>query len=238
MAPKDGAADSSYNGPLPPAALRMGGAHFRKDAAFVAAAVKDVRRLQRLAGLTEHSRLLDWGCGAGRLAVGVRAAGLGQVGDYHGVDVQADLIEWASTHLSDSRTHFTHVDLANARYNPSGAPERAIPEESDRIDVFYAYSVFSHLLAEESSDYLKEVARLLDPDGRALITCFVEEGVPDCEENPAGYGPLTWSGPVHCVRFERATFEAMVATAGLAVDRFVYGRETDGQSLYVLRRRT
>jgi hypothetical protein len=28
-----------------------------------------------------------------------------------------------------------------------------------------------------------------------------------------------------------------VNAAGLAVDRFEYGRETDGQSLYILRRR-
>jgi hypothetical protein len=31
--------------------------------------------------------------------------------------------------------------------------------------------------------------------------------------------------------------EDHVNAAGLAVDRFEYGRETDGQSLYVLRRR-
>jgi len=41
---------------------------------------------------------------------------------------------------------------------------------------------------------------------------------------------------LHCTRFDRRHFEEHVAAAGMAVDRFVYGRETDGQSLYVLRR--
>ena len=50
----------------------MGGKHFKNDDAFIRTAVRDVKRLERLAGLTTDSRLLDWGCGAGRLAVGVR----------------------------------------------------------------------------------------------------------------------------------------------------------------------
>ena len=69
------------------------------------------------------------------------------------------------------------------------------------------------------------------------MTCFVEEGVPAWEENPAQYGPLEWKGRLHCTRFARRHFEDHVDAAGLAVDRFEYGRETDGQSLYVLRKR-
>ena len=39
------------------------------------------------------------------------------------------------------------------------------------------------------------------------------------------------------VTFSRQYFESLINAGGLAVDRFEYGRETDGQSLYVLRRR-
>ena len=59
--------------------------------------------------------------------------------------------------------------------------------------------------------------------------------MPEEEENPAGYGPIRWSGPLHCVRYERGFFEAMVRDAGLEVDRFEHGQETDGQSLLILR---
>jgi hypothetical protein len=48
---------------------------------------------------------------------------------------------------------------------------------------------------------------------------------------------LDWKGRLHCTRFARWHFEDHVNAARLAVDRFEYGQETDGQSLYVLRKR-
>lgn len=221
---------------LPPGRYRMGGDHFKDDRAFVATAVNDVRRLEEYAGLTADSRLLDWGCGAGRLAVGVRER-FGRIADYHGVDVQQELIAWASAHLGGAGFRFTCVDVSNERYNPDGTPERTLATEPGSVDVFYAYSVFSHMSDEDTGAYLALIGAALAPGGRAFVTCFVEEDVPDWEENPAGYGPLEWKGRLHCTRFSRGHFEALVAAGGLAVDRFEYGRETDGQSLYLLRRR-
>ena len=223
--------------PLPPGKYRMGGKHFKNDDAFIRTAVRDVKRLERLAGLTENSRLLDWGCGAGRLAIGVREHyKSGRITDYHGVDVQPDLISWARDNLTAPGYRFTCVDVANERYNPAGLPERTIAADPGSVDVFYAYSVFSHMNDDDTPAYLKLIGEALSPTGKAFVTCFVEEGVPAWEENPEGYGPLEWKGRLHCTRFARSHFESHVAAAGMAVDRFVYGRETDGQSLYVLRR--
>lgn len=219
--------------PLPPPRLRMGGKHFKKDAAFVAAAVRDVRKLQRRAGLTADSRVLDWGCGAGRLAVGIKHH-LGHVTDYHGVDVQPDLIAWAQPNLTDDHTRFTLVDAHNARYNPDGRASYDIPADAGSVDVFHAYSVFSHMLTDDVAGYAATIARILAPGGRAWLTAFVEEDVPDCVENPDDYGPLEWQGALHCVRFNRQFFEATLASAGLVVEEYVHGRETDGQSAYVL----
>ena len=219
---------------LPPGKYRMGGEHFKDDAAFIRTAVRDVKRLERTCGLTTQSRLLDWGCGAGRLAVGVRER-LGRVAEYHGVDIQPELVEWAQANLAGPGYRFSLLDVTNERYNPDGSPERTIGAEPSSVDVLYAYSVFSHMNDEDTPAYLRLIREALVPTGRAFVTCFVEEGVPGWEENPAGYGPLEWKGRLHCTRFSREHFEAHVAAAGLAVDRFVYGRETDGQSLYVLR---
>jgi len=221
---------------LPPGKYRMGGAHFKDDQAFIDTAVRDVRRLERMCGLTTDSALLDWGCGAGRLAVGVREH-LGRIRDYHGVDVQPELIEWAEGNLAGPGYRFTCVDVGNERYNPDGSPERVIPADAGSVDVLYAYSVFSHMTDEDTAAYLGLIAAALTSNGRAMVTCFVEEGVPDWEENPTGYGPLDWKGRLHCTRFDRRHFEDHVRAAHLAVDRFIYGRETDGQSLYVLRPR-
>jgi cyclopropane fatty-acyl-phospholipid synthase-like methyltransferase len=220
---------------LPPKKFRMGGRHFKNDQAFVRTAVRDVQRLERQAGLTSESRVLDWGCGAGRLAIGIREH-LGRVQDYHGVDVQPELVEWAQEHLAAPGFRFTCVDVGNERYNPDGSTQRTLATDPASVDVFYAYSVFSHMNDEDTAAYLHLIANALDSDGRAFVTCFVEENVPDWEENPDGYGPLAWQGALHCTRFRRQHFEQHVADAGLAVDRFEYGKETDGQSLYVLRR--
>jgi len=214
----------------------MGGKHFKNDKAFIKTAVSDVQRLEKYCGLDSSSSLLDWGCGAGRLAVGVREH-FGQIRDYHGVDIQAELIDWANENLTGPGFRFTHVNVSNERYNPDGSPERTLAAAPGTVDVFYAYSVFSHMNDEDTQAYLKLIEESLSTYGRAFVTCFVEEDVPGWVENPQGYGPLDWKGRLHCTRFARWHFEDHVNAARLAVDRFEYGQETDGQSLYVLRKR-
>jgi hypothetical protein len=150
--------------------------------------------------------------------------------------VQKKLIRWAKNHLADDHTRFTLVDQHNDRYNPEGKTKRRIPAEPGSVDVLYSYSVFSHMLTDDVAGYAQVMARLLAPDGRIWLTAFVEDGVPDCVENPQDYLKLDWRGPLHCVRFDREFFESLMTAAALRVDRFEHGQETDGQSMYVLAR--
>lgn len=227
---------SPSGAPLPPVDFRMGGKHFESDNAFTSSAISEVDRLVALAGLTKTSRLLDWGCGAGRLAVGI-AERFGRIQLYRGVDVQKPLIAWADRHIgSREGFEFVHVDIVNARYNPGGAAVQEIPGGTSSIDVFYAYSVFSHLNGTDCAAYMHELSRVLAAGGQAFITAFVEDGVPNEEENPTGYGPMRWSGALHCVRFERRHFLSFIADAGLDVVSLVQGQETDDQSLFILRK--
>ena len=215
----------------------MGGAHFRQDDTFVASAVAEVGRLEEKIGLTTDSRLLDWGCGAGRLAVGI-VEKLGRIDQYHGVDVQKHLVDWAERHVGGRPGFtFTHVDLANPRYNPGGSLKRSIPGATLDYDGFYAYSVFSHLMGDDTAAYLQEVSRLLKPGGRAFVTAFVEHGVPD-QSRRTRSATARSSGQGRCTACAstRRFFEGMVASAGLEVDRLEHGQENDGQSLYILRR--
>ena len=119
--------------PLPPGKYRMGGKHFKNDKAFIKTAVRDVRRLVKYCDLSEGSTLLDWGCGAGRLAVGVRED-FGQIRDYHGVDIQPELIEWANENLAGDGFRFTCLDVSNERYNPDGSPDRTLAAEPGTVD--------------------------------------------------------------------------------------------------------
>lgn len=211
----------------------MGGHHFRSDAYFTAAALGEVRQLA-VHGLKRDSRLLDWGCGAGRLAVGVREH-FGRLDLYHGVDVQRHLIDWACRYLAGDGYRFTHVDAANDRYNARGGGTHHIPGYESDYDVLYAYSVFSHMHTADVAAYLTEISRILRRDGFGFFTAFVEKGVERESENPDGYGPMQWNGPLHCIRFNREFFEEMIEQAGMRVEHFEHGTETDGQSLYVTR---
>jgi SAM-dependent methyltransferase len=211
----------------------MGGRHFEEDADFVASGVASVARLEGH-GLEPRHRLLDWGCGAGRLAVGLKER-WGNAGSYIGLDVQRPLISWARRHLGGEGFEFVFVDVENERYNPTGSADGAIPIGDASVDVVHAYSVFSHMRGADAARYLHEISRVVRGDGFAFFTAFVEDDVPHEMENPRDYGPLAWSGRLHCVRFDRTYFDSLIENAGLSVSVFEHGRDTDGQSAYVVR---
>lgn len=216
---------------------RQGGEHFQCDEAFVASAVAEAHRLFDLVpGQPSETSVLDFGCGAGRLAIGLLEAGTVPA-SYVGVDVQKDHVAWCRRQISRSNGHFSFhlLDAQNERYNPSGAAPRSLPFEDDQFTAFYAYSVFSHMRSNDVSKYLAEAHRVLRPGGIALITAFVETGCPAEEENPAGYGPWdTWDGPLHCVRFSVNFIAELITAAEMKWIGYRHGSDTDGQSLIVL----
>lgn len=221
---------------IPPAHLRVCGNEFKEDAFFVKSARGEARRLEEKLGLTAQSSVLDLGCGAGRLAIG-----LGEKFPsikYFGFDVSRPSISWCRRHLASRNPNFTfeHIDLWNPRYNPKGVirlENYKLPVPDASVDIVYMYSVFSHLKSGDISLHLKDFRRLLKPTGRIFLTAFAEEGVPDETENPGQY-QQNWKGPLHCVRFSRTFLESLFSKAGFRVQEFVHGRETDGQSGYVL----
>jgi SAM-dependent methyltransferase len=217
---------------LPPPGLRWGGPRLKNDRAYVNSATGLATNVQRLAGLTPETHLLDIGCGPGRLLIGLDA--VGPVARYVGVDTHQHVVEWAARHLGGPGVEFHFVPVFNERYNPSSArPEEPgfLPFEDSEFDAACLHSVFSHMRVPDIALYLTELARLLRHGGRAYATAFVEDGVPDGTENPSDYGG-PWSGPLHCVRLNRALFERLVADAGLAVDGFE--RRSHRQSRYGL----
>ena len=223
---------------LPPASLRLGGAHFRDDGAFVESGRRDVGKLREAFGLGPTSTILDIGCGVGRLPIGLLAE-FGEISGYVGADVNRSSVAWCARHLEANHrgVRFSHLDAANARYNKRGQPiddSFQLPWDEDDFDVIFLYSVFSHMQDGDVRAYLKEFRRLLRPGGGVFLTAFVEEDVPYMEINPADYGPLRWSGALHCVRYSSPFFDRMVREAGLKTVRFDHGVETDGQSALYL----
>jgi SAM-dependent methyltransferase len=134
--------------------------------------------LHRFAQLGPQDRVLDIGCGIGRIAR-VLASELGPPGGrYDGFDVSATGIAWCRDHYRHTAVafRFAHVDLHHPEYNPSGAGDAErfrFPYDDDSFDLAIATSVFTHLLDGPAEHYLSEAARVLAPGGRLFATWFV-----------------------------------------------------------------
>jgi len=221
---------------LAPKALRFCGEEFQDDAYYVKSARLEAQRLAQHCGLGTASRVLDVGCGTGRLAIGILAE-VGEVAAYHGLDVHRPSIEWCNRHVQNRHPtfRFIHIDLQNQRYNPGGRSDAGVrlPLPDASVDVINLYSVFSHLTYGDVVSYLRELRRVITTTGHMFLTAFIEDGVANFSINPPGYREQ-WSGPLHCVRFERHFFDDMLAERGFRVDRFDHGREANGQSAYYL----
>lgn len=133
--------------------------------------------LVTLAGLRPDHRVLDIGCGAGRMAVPL-ARLLGPQGRYDGIDVVPAAIRWCRRHVAPLHPGFRFhlADLRNARYNPGGGTDAAsyrFPFADSAFDTILLASVLTHLAPEAVARYLDEVARLLAPGGCCLASVFV-----------------------------------------------------------------
>ena len=232
----------SYQGlRLPPPGSRFCTEDWKDDAFYVSSAKAEVERLVSLAQLDEQSKLLDIGCGQGRLAIGLTAK-LPKIDLYCGIDVSRRSIEWCNRNLAafHSNFRFLHLDIQNERYNPYGIPFEPpvqLPLADDSFDVAFLYSVFTHMRSPDVESYLRDICHVLRPGGRAFFTIYVEEGCAPEAENPPGYLEELGasSGALHRVLFERTFFESMIRSAGLQIGGFYYrSEEVTKQSAYLL----
>jgi SAM-dependent methyltransferase len=133
-----------------------------------------------LADLKPQERILDIGCGIGRMAGPLTAFLKG--GRYDGFDIVPSAIQWCSKNITTRFPHFQFqsVNLHNSRYNPAGTLSPAtfrFPFPDAAFDFTFATSVFTHLLPASFNNYLAELARTLKPSGRALVTLFLLDDV-------------------------------------------------------------
>jgi SAM-dependent methyltransferase len=131
----------------------------------------------RFADLRPDERVLDVGCGIGRIAVPLTRY-LSDEGSYEGFDVVARGIAWAQRHITPRYPNFRFqvADVHNQTYNPTGrqsADRYTFPFPDASFDFVFMTSVFTHMLPGEVERYLRETARVLRPGGRCLITWFL-----------------------------------------------------------------
>jgi ubiquinone/menaquinone biosynthesis C-methylase UbiE len=130
-----------------------------------------------LANLQPDDRVLDVGCGIGRMAVPLTDY-LSASGEYWGFDIVEKGIAWCRDRISSrfGNFHFLHSDVYNRHYNPKGkvrARDFRFPFDDDSFDFVFLASVFTHMLPPDMENYLSEVSRVLNPGGACLVTYFL-----------------------------------------------------------------
>ena len=118
-----------------------------------------MREILTGAGLRDSGYLIDVGCGSGRLAHVL------SVERYLGTDVVPELLAHARACCSNPAWRF---ELVN---------DTAIPESAGAADMVCFFSVFTHLLHEDSFRYLREAHRVLKPEGKVVFS-FLEFKIP------------------------------------------------------------
>lgn len=143
---------------------------------FAATGDEFLAHFVELGGLQPGERVLDVGCGIGRMARPL-AGYLSDEGRYEGFDVNREGIGWCRRRYRRKPNFgFRVADLYNTRYNPGGAhtaAEYRFPYEDASFDFVIAISVLTHLLEADCEHYLQEISRVLAPGGRMLATCFL-----------------------------------------------------------------
>lgn len=113
-------------------------------------------------GLRPGDYLIDVGCGSGRLAKPLSAF---LTGRYLGTDIVPELLQHARSLVDRPDWQFELIDGLT------------IPEQDDAADMVCFFSVFTHLLHEQSFAYLREARRVVRPGGR-IVFSYLEYTVP------------------------------------------------------------
>jgi len=234
---------------LPPLRLRFVGVG---DFRTVGEELKDL--LIRF-GLKRSDRVLDIGSGVGRVAIPLTR--YIDAGTYDGFDVVRRGVAWCKRHITQLYPNFRfhHVKVANSEYRGSGASASGFhfPFGDASFDFAFATSLFTHLVLEETRQYLRESARVLAPGGQLFATFFIlnehsRGALPRLDAHyrfPIDRPPLRLldaENPAVGVAIDEAVLVALIREAGFASYDIHYGQwaeRPDGvtfQDLLICRR--
>jgi ubiquinone/menaquinone biosynthesis C-methylase UbiE len=176
------------------------------------------------------ARLLDIGCGCGRVARHLLDS---PVGAYAGFDRHPGMIEWARSNIGgrDDRFQFQLVDVQSGYEeldNNVGtvSPEQFVfPYDDGEFTGALAASVFTHIDLPATSRYLSETARVLAPGGRVAASFFLDE-------TTGSMGRTSWNFVIREDDLRRA-----VEQAALEVLEFASAEPPSRQSWLLLEKR-
>jgi SAM-dependent methyltransferase len=149
----------------------VGGGDFRRSGRRFVGFFREFGKLR------PEERVLDVGCGVGRMAAPLTEY-LSEKGSYEGFDIVREGIKWCQKAITHRFPNFRFrvADLYNKTYNPKGrfkAIDFPFPYPDESFDFVILTSVFTHMLPADTDHYLAEIARVLSPGGRCFATFFL-----------------------------------------------------------------
>jgi SAM-dependent methyltransferase len=164
---QDNPPEIKFKGPIPPRALRKrvhGHTQLYSFERVGAAVCKDILdAVHAHISLDPRSRVLDFGCGCGRVLVYFKdSTGCDMIGS----DIDGEAIAWCRDNLSGFGTFIRN------------GVEPPLPLADSSIDLVYSVSVFTHLPEKMQFQWLRELHRVVKPGGLLLLTTRGIDGVP------------------------------------------------------------
>jgi SAM-dependent methyltransferase len=207
---------------------------------FADGGTRALEQLRKYAGLQRPHRMLDIGCGAGRVAFGV--VGYLGPGGYVGLDVDVVQIRSCLRNgvLQDAGFEFVLAEVANDLYNPEGRPATTyrLPFDDGTFDVVHLISVFTHMRPADVAAYAPEIMRVLKPGGRAMLSIYAKDGLPKIASAMSFAHPYENSAwvehpgtPLKAVAY---AIETMDAWFGQGHEQFHLGSWRDGLASDIL----
>lgn len=225
--------------PSPPEDYIYRVAHMRQAHNFKVAGLKSLgdylEVLARHADVSSFRRMLDWGCGCGRMSAFFLAAG--DCAEFAGCDIDAQAIAWSNENLRSGA--FSVIPPMPPTHYPD-----------NHFDLIISYSVFTHLARDVQHAWLAEIRRILAPGGiflasvhgqlaydfgsGALGSAFPKAGIVDSFQDPTlgtiappGYYRATYQSEAYTRREFGAYFRILeyVERAAIIQDLVVMKKE-------------
>jgi SAM-dependent methyltransferase len=162
------------NVPLPEFDLLKISGPFQSVNQFLDSSFSNFAELLNMTSINPDSRVLDYGCGLGRLAIPLSL--YLRNGRYVGIDTNLTSLGHCKKAFSENeKLDFMHFDLYSKKYNQT-ANGFSIPDPKElsmTFDTCFLFSVFTHVLPENISELLDFIFKALHPGGEMLATFFL-----------------------------------------------------------------